>query len=115
MGLDRIVCLANSYKHGPSLRCRNQSLYKAMVRLTGQQVPGCLTRKEASYPDGKEVALLDVFEAELGERCGSNCHPEDVYVTGQARGVWSATSTRLPTSIFLPTTSVRNHLYCRGT
>ncbi|MGA2808608.1 MAG: hypothetical protein ABSE87_10770 [Terracidiphilus sp.] len=56
---------------------------KQWVRLVGKQVPGCLTRKEASYPDGKEVALLDVFEAELGEKCGSNSHPEDIYVTGK--------------------------------
>ncbi len=54
-----------------------------MVRLIGRQVPGCLTRNEASYPDGKEVALLDVFEAEFDEKCGSNCHPEDAYVTAK--------------------------------
>ena len=39
--------------------------------------------RETCYPDGSEAALLDVFEAELGEPCGSNCHPEDVYVTGK--------------------------------
>lgn len=83
MGIERIVCLANSYKHdhrcvaGISLS-RNQ-----WVRLVGRQVPGCLTRNEASYSDGKEAALLDVFEAELGEDCGSNSHPEDVFVTGK--------------------------------
>jgi hypothetical protein len=27
--------------------------------------------------------LLDVFEVELGEACGSNCHPEDVSVTAK--------------------------------
>jgi hypothetical protein len=32
----------------------------------------------------KEVALLDVFEAELDKECGSNCHPEDVYITGKS-------------------------------
>jgi hypothetical protein len=81
MGLDRIVCLANSYKHDHRCVAGISLVTKQWVRLVGQKVPGCLTRKEASYPDGKEAALLDVFEAKLGERCGSNCHPEDVYVT----------------------------------
>jgi len=27
--------------------------------------------------------LLDVFDVELDEACGSACHPEDVYVTGR--------------------------------
>jgi hypothetical protein len=27
--------------------------------------------------------LLDVFEAEFDEKCGSNCHPEDAYVTSK--------------------------------
>ena len=55
---------------------------KRWVRLIGRQVHGCLTLKEASFPNAKEVALLDVFEAEFDEKCGSNCHPEDAYVTG---------------------------------
>jgi len=38
---------------------------------------------EASYSGGQLAALLDVFEAELGENCGTNCHPEDVFVTGK--------------------------------
>lgn len=81
MGLDQIVCLANSYKHdhrcvaGISLRA------KRWVRLVGRRVSGCLTLEETCYPDGRPAALLDVFEADLGEKCGSNCHPEDVYVT----------------------------------
>jgi len=68
MGLDRIVCLANSYKHehrcvaGISLRS------KKWVRLVGTQIPGCLTIKETCYPDAAPVELLDVFEAELGEQ-----------------------------------------------
>jgi hypothetical protein len=82
MGLDRIVCLANSYKHDHRCVAGISLVTKQWVRLVGQEVPGCLTLKETRYPDGKEAALLDVFEAELGERCGSNCHPEDVYVTG---------------------------------
>jgi hypothetical protein len=56
---------------------------KNWVRLIGRQIPGCLTVKEASLPGGKEVALLEVFEAEFDEKCGSNCHPEDAYVTGK--------------------------------
>jgi len=82
MGLDRILCLANSYKHNHRCVAGISLVTKQWVRLVGKQAPGCLTRKEASYPDGKEAALLDVFEAELGERCGSNSHPEDVYVKG---------------------------------
>jgi hypothetical protein len=83
MGLDRILCLANSYKHDHRCVAGINLTTKKWVRLIGQKVPGCLTRQEASYPDGKEATLLDVFEAELGERCGSNCHPEDVHVIGE--------------------------------
>jgi len=82
MGFDRILCLANSYKHDHRCVAGISLVTKQWVRLVGKEAPGCVTRKEASYPDGKEVALLDVFEAELGEKCGSRCHPEDVYVTG---------------------------------
>jgi hypothetical protein len=81
MGLDRIVCLANSYKHDHRCVAGISLITKKWVRLVGRHVPGCLTVTETSYSDGKPTALLDVFEAELGERCGSNCHPEDVYVT----------------------------------
>jgi hypothetical protein len=81
MNLDRIVCLANAYKHDHRCVAGISLDTKQWVRLAGKQVPGCLTIKETCYPDGREVALLDVFEAELGENCGSNCHPEDVYVT----------------------------------
>ena len=81
MGLDRIVCLANSYKHEHRCVAGISLVTKKWVRLVGRKVPGCLTLRETCYPDGREAALLDVFEAELGEKCGSNCHPEDVYVT----------------------------------
>jgi hypothetical protein len=81
MGLDRIVCLANSYKHDHRCVAGISLVTKKWIRLVGRQVPGCLTVKETCYPDGKETALLDVFEAELGQDCGSNCHPEDVFVT----------------------------------
>jgi len=56
---------------------------KKWVRLIGRQIPGCLTVREASFADGKQVALLDVFEAEFDEKCGSNCHPEDAFVTSR--------------------------------
>lgn len=56
---------------------------KKWVRLIGRQVPGCLTVREASYSDGKEVALLDVFEAEFDGRCGSNSHPEDQFIAAK--------------------------------
>jgi hypothetical protein len=81
MGLNRIVCLANSYKHDHRCVAGISLDTKQWVRLVGQSVPGCLTLKESCYPDGREVALLDVFEAELGYGCGSNCHPEDVLVS----------------------------------
>jgi hypothetical protein len=81
MSLDRILCLANSYKHENRCLAGISLGTKKWVRLVGRQVPGCVTRRQACYPDGNEVALLDVFEAELGERCGSNGHPEDIYVT----------------------------------
>ena len=81
MGVDRIVCLANSYKHNHRCVAGVSLVTKKWVRLAGRSVPGCLTIKETCYPDGSEAALLDVFEVELGEQCGSNCHPEDVYVT----------------------------------
>jgi hypothetical protein len=79
----RIVCLANSYKHDHRCVAGIDLGTKKWVRLIGSQAPGCLTVKETCYPDGRPAALLDVFEAELGEPCGSNCHPEDVYVTGR--------------------------------
>ena len=82
MGLDRILCLANSYKHEHRCVAGISLMTKRWVRLVGHQVSGCLTVKETSYPNGTEVALLDVFEAELGEKCGTNYHPEDVFVTG---------------------------------
>ena len=50
------------------------------MRLVGRQVPGCLTVKETCYRDGTEAAILDVFEADLGDECGSNSHPEDVSI-----------------------------------
>ena len=81
MGLDRIVCLANSYKHDHRCVAGISLVTKKWVRLVGREVPGCLTRKESCYSDGKQAALLDVFDVELGETCGSNCHPEDVYVS----------------------------------
>lgn len=81
MVVDRIICLANSYKHNHRCVAGISLVTKKWIRLVGRSVPGCLTLQETCYPDGSEAALLDVFEAELGEECGSNCHPEDVYVT----------------------------------
>jgi hypothetical protein len=80
MSLVRILCLANSYKHENRCVAGINLVTGKWVRLFGHKVPGCLTLKEVCYPDGKEVAILDVFEAELGEPCGSNSHPEDVFV-----------------------------------
>jgi hypothetical protein len=83
MSFDRILCLANSYKHDHRCVAGISLVTKKWVRLVGRQVSGCLTVKETCYSDGRQAALLDVFEAELSEDCGSNCHPEDVYVTGK--------------------------------
>lgn len=82
MEIDRILCLANSYKHENRCVAGISLITKKWVRLVGKWVPGCLTPREVCYPDGKEVALLDVFEAEFGHWCGSNAHPEDVQVAG---------------------------------
>src|ERR1039458_2524235 len=81
MRLDQILCLANSYKHDHRCVAGISLITKKWVRLVGRQVPGCLTIKETCYADGSQAALLDVFQAELGERCGSNSHPEDVFIT----------------------------------
>lgn len=82
--VDRILCLANSYKHDHRCMAGISVFSKRWVRLVGCTVPGCLTICEASYADGREVRLLDVFEAEIGESCVSNCHPEDVYLEAKS-------------------------------
>ncbi len=81
MSLDRIVCLANSYKHDHRCVAGISLITKKWVRLVGGRVTGCLTIRQTCYRDGNQAAILDVFEAELGNACGSNCHPEDVFVT----------------------------------
>jgi hypothetical protein len=78
--VDRILCLANSYKHEHRCVAGISLVTQQWVRLIGHSVPGCVTLKEASYPDGKQLRLLDIFEAELDESCGSNSHPEDMYL-----------------------------------
>ena len=78
--VDRILCLANSYKHDHRCVAGISLVTQKWVRLVGHTIPGCLTLKEASYPDGKELRLLDIFEAEIDESCASNSHPEDVYL-----------------------------------
>jgi hypothetical protein len=82
--VDRILCLANSYKHDHRCVAGISLVTQQWVRLIGHSVPGCVTLKEASYPDGKQLRLLDIFEAELDESCGSNSHPEDVYLNPKA-------------------------------
>jgi hypothetical protein len=84
MSVDRILCLANSYKHDHRCVAGISLVTKQWVRLLGTRVAGCLTVEQTCYPDGSETALLDVFEAELGEKCGSNCHPEDVFIAEQS-------------------------------
>ena len=82
--VDRIVCLANSYKHDNRCVAGISLVTKHWVRLIGNTVPGCLTRTEARYQDGTDASILDVFEVELGEECSSNSHPEDVLISGNA-------------------------------
>ena len=83
MSVDRILCLANSYKHDHRCVAGIDLVTKRWVRLVGTRVAGCLTVEETCYGGGVEAALLDVFEAELGDKCASNCHPEDVFVTAK--------------------------------
>lgn len=78
MRLDRIVCLANSYKHDHRCVAGISLTTRQWVRLIGRKVPHCLTLNEARYSDGTKVSLLDVFEVEIEKGCGSNHHPEDV-------------------------------------
>jgi hypothetical protein len=85
MRVDRIVCLANSYKHDNRCVAGISLVTKKWVRLIGRTIPGCLTRHEARYLDGAAPAPLDVIELELDDACGSNSHPEDVFV---ARTPW---------------------------
>lgn len=80
MSLVQILCLANSYKHEHRCVAGIDLHTRKWVRLIGRQVPGCLTIKETSYIGGGVPAVLDVFEAALGEKCGSNSHPEDAMI-----------------------------------
>jgi len=83
VSLDRIVCLANSYKHDHRCVAGISLITKRWLRLVGTKVPGCLTIEETCYRDGTEASLLDVFEVEIGEPCASNSHPEDVFIVWQ--------------------------------
>ena len=80
MGLDRIVCLANSYKHDNRCVAGISLVTRKWVRLIGRKVPHCLTLGEARYSDGKEISLLDIFELKIEADCGTNHHPEDVLI-----------------------------------
>lgn len=82
MSFDRILCLANSYKHDHRCVAGIHLGTRRWVRLVGRQAAGCLTLKETCYVDGTEAAILDIFEAELSEACASNGHPEDVFTAG---------------------------------
>lgn len=82
MSFERILCLANSYKHDHRCVAGIRLGTKKWVRLVGRRKPGCLMFEETCYTDGTEAAILDVFEADLGEKCPSNAHPEDVFTAG---------------------------------
>ena len=85
MSVDRVLCLANSYKHNHRCVAGIDLATKRWVRLVGRKIAGCLTVEQTRYENGTEAALLDLFEAEIGESCGSNSHPEDVFA---AEGRW---------------------------
>jgi hypothetical protein len=80
MKVERIVCLANSYKHDHRCVAGISLATRRWLRLVGLRVPGCLTLEECCYADGTPAAPLDVIDIALGEPCGSNCHPEDTYI-----------------------------------
>lgn len=80
MHVDRIVCLANSYKHDHRCVAGITLNAKKWVRLVGNAVPGCLTTQEICYPDGSEPTILDVFEAEIDSPCATRAHPEDIRI-----------------------------------
>lgn len=82
MRLDRIVCLANSYKHDNRCVAGISLVTATWVRLIGRNVPGCLTRSEARCLRRKEISLLDAFEVELEANCATNYHPEDALIAG---------------------------------
>ena len=65
MSLDRILCLANSYKHENRCVAGVSLITKKWLRLIGRQVPGCLTLNETRYSNGKQAAILDVFQMSL--------------------------------------------------
>lgn len=83
MPLERIVCLANSYKHENRCVAGISLISRRWIRLVEDTARGCLTRERTCYADGTEAAILDVMEAETGERCATPSHPEDVRVTAQ--------------------------------
>jgi hypothetical protein len=107
MRVDRVLCLANSYKHENRCVAGISLITKKWLRLVGRKVPGCLTQSEACYEDRKEAALLDVFEVELDKECGSNCHPEDVYVTGKPFRLLGRVGDQYEISTLLPHVSKR--------
>jgi len=81
MQLDRIVCLANSYKHENRCVAGIGLSSRRWVRLVADKASGSIARERTCFSDGSEAAILDVFEAEIAEPCGSQVHPEDVLVT----------------------------------
>lgn len=81
MQLDRIVCLANSYKHDNRCVAGISLSSRQWIRLVADRDSGCIARERTCYSDGSEAAILDVVEAEIAEPCGSQFHPEDVLVT----------------------------------
>lgn len=80
MSVRRIACLANSYKHDHRCVAGIDLSTKRWVRLIGNEIAGCMTLAEASYADGNPIELLDVFEVELCEPCGTECQPENVRI-----------------------------------
>lgn len=78
MRIDRIVCLANSYKHENRCVAGISLTTKSWVRLVSDETEGWVTASETCYEDGTEASILDVIEVETGDSCGTRFHPEDV-------------------------------------
>jgi hypothetical protein len=77
----RLVCLANSWKRGG--RCiagktvhPTHRWYRPVTSRQG----GELSRTEYSYPDGSEVALLDLLEYQALRPSPQPHHPEDILI-----------------------------------
>jgi hypothetical protein len=73
----KIVCLANSYKHGGRCIAGIDIDDGQWIRLHGNSTDGALCACEYTLDDGSEPRLLDVIQIELSYAIRSTSHPED--------------------------------------